>query len=518
MSDLNNDEVIVIHPPLPEAPDRSWPNSSETSTVVLSDATVVEQPSIQSPVGVRSDATRGERALGLDIFRGLMMVAMVLSFTILGKAGLPDWMYHMQFPPPLEQHTPIAGLTWRDLIFPGFIFALAAAIPLANTKLLTQDEPYPLLIWRSARRAALLFAFALLIGHTNPFWTNDYTKVGNATALAGFAACWALLLARRPNWDERKFKLFRTAGLVAAALLVVTAPLLYDASFSLYRKDNVIHALAFIGLACVPIWLFTRTSLPLRIAIVAALVALKLAATAPGWVHNMWQQSSWLVEPWFVELLILAVPGTIAGERILDWMRTARLEEPGCWPKSRLTALAITCSLVTPVLLIGLYGRFIPQTTVAILAVVAGGFAFTHRPVAARDRILADLFRWGAVFLVIGILLEPFEGGIRKDPQTLSFLLLMAGFSFHSLVAVMIASDLSQRGRKVLHPFALLGRNPLMIYVMFSLCINHIAYLIGVGDLFTVGAVPALARAAFFTTLTAVAVIYLSRKGLLWKA
>ena len=82
----------------------------------------------------------------------------------------------------------------------------------------------------------------------------------------------------------------------------------------------------------------------------------------------------------------------------------------------------------------------------------------------------------------------------------------------------MIAADLSKRGRTLLQPFSLLGRNPLLIYVMFSLCINHIAYLAGVGDLFTVGPVPALLRAVFFTSLTAAAVFLLTRRGWLWKA
>ncbi|HEY0810132.1 MAG TPA: DUF5009 domain-containing protein, partial [Longimicrobiales bacterium] len=406
MNEQKNDEVIVIHPPVSEAAQSWTPADDQRTTVVLDDEFVVPQSEpVAAPVHMAGDKAAGDRALGLDVFRGLLMFTMVLSFAILGKAGLPAWMYHMQFPPPSEQFTPIAGLTWRDLIFPGFIFAMAASIPLAHVKYLAANEPYPALIWRALRRAAILFAFALVIGQTNPFWTKDYTKLGNVTALLGFLACWPLLLARRKDWDAQKYRRFRNAGLVAAAALVLLVPLLYDQSFSLHRKDNVIHALAFIGLVSVPIWLFTRNNISARIVIILGVAALKLAATAPGWVSDAWRQTSWIVEPWFIELLVLAIPGTIAGEKILDWMRCAKNQEPASWPIPRLIGLAITCALVTPVLLIGLYLREIPQTTIAVVALVATGSALTHGPITARDRILADLFRWGSVFLILGMLL-----------------------------------------------------------------------------------------------------------------
>jgi predicted acyltransferase len=513
------EEAIVIHPPTHDGAPEFVADTEEITTVIIADAATLsaalDEPRV--PQTVTSVAPQ-ERSTALDALRGLLMLSMVFSFAILANSGLPAWMYHMQFPPPTEQFQALAGLTWRDVIFPGFLFTMAAAVPLANTKLLASGVPYPAIIWRATKRAAVLFAFALIIGHTNPYWTGDGTKLGNVMAIVGFAACWPLLLAHRSDWNARYFRIFKVVGLAAVAAMLFALPAVYDASFSLYRKDNIIHALAFVGLAVVPIWLFTRNNLNARLTIIAVLAALKLAASYPGWVQEMWKTRSFLLEPWFVELLILAIPATAAGELLLDWMRVHKETTARAWPRARLIALATVSSLVTPVLLIGLYNRAVGLTTAAVLVLCACGLAFTYKPAQPRDQILAQLWRWGAVFLILGLLLEPFEGGIKKDPQTLSFVVLMTGFCFVSLVAVLIVCDLFRRGQAAAAPLVMAGRNPLLIYVLFTLFVSHVAYLAGVGGLFTDSPLPALVRAVFFTALTLSLVILATRKKIFWKA
>lgn len=514
-----NDEVIIIHPqatgetmPIdPPAVHNPPAKVARSETQTGSPAAAI--PAYAAPVAGT------ERALGLDVFRGLLMIGMVFSFAILGKAGLPWWMYHMQFPPPDEQYVRAAGLTWRDVIFPGFLFTLAAAIPLATAKHIARNTPYPAIILSAIKRAAVLFVFALIIGHTNPYWTKDYTRFGNVMAIIGFLACWPLLLDRRADWNEKAFRSFKTVGALAIVLLLLALPRLYDSSFSLMRKDNIIHALAFSALAVVPIWLFTRNNIPARLTIVAAIVALKISVSAPGWAQDLWGEKSFLIEPWFIELLIITLPGTVAGELILKWMRRPQTGATSDhWTTARVRALAVVCAAITPILLIGLYTRYVAGTTVAVLATCAVGAALAYRPVSERDRVLAQLFSWGAVFLILGMLLEPYEGGIKKDPQTLSFLVLMTGFSFVSLVAILVLSDLSVRGGRFFRPVAQIGRNALLMYVLFTLFISHAAYLTGVGNFFTEGPIPALARAVFFTALTSMLVWYATTKRIFWKA
>ena len=75
-----------------------------------------------------------KRAYALDALRGYAILTMVLSATIAGSI-LPAWMYHAQTPPPDHVFDPnIAGLTWVDLVFPFFLFAMGAALPFSIGK------------------------------------------------------------------------------------------------------------------------------------------------------------------------------------------------------------------------------------------------------------------------------------------------------------------------------------------------------------------------------------------------
>ena len=70
------------------------------------------------------------RAFSLDAFRGYAIITMILSGTI-AWGVLPGWMYHAQSGPRsnfLFDPT-VYGITWVDLVFPFFLFAMGAAFP-----------------------------------------------------------------------------------------------------------------------------------------------------------------------------------------------------------------------------------------------------------------------------------------------------------------------------------------------------------------------------------------------------
>src|SRR5687768_7342097 len=90
--------------------------------------------------GHRASAAPAPRALAVDALRGLAILGMVLV-AVAPPAVLPAWMYHAQTPPPAhEMNTALAGLTWPDLVFPFFIFALGVAIPLSLSRRLDAGE------------------------------------------------------------------------------------------------------------------------------------------------------------------------------------------------------------------------------------------------------------------------------------------------------------------------------------------------------------------------------------------
>ena len=74
------------------------------------------------------------RALALDALRGYAIITMVLSATIVTHV-LPGWMSHAQTPPPDHVFNPLLpGITWVDLVFPFFLFAMGAAFPFSIKK------------------------------------------------------------------------------------------------------------------------------------------------------------------------------------------------------------------------------------------------------------------------------------------------------------------------------------------------------------------------------------------------
>ena len=73
--------------------------------------------------------TTTQRAYALDALRGYAILTMVLSATVAPDI-LPGWMYHTQTPPPGHVYNPaLSGLSWVDLVFPFFLFAMGAAFP-----------------------------------------------------------------------------------------------------------------------------------------------------------------------------------------------------------------------------------------------------------------------------------------------------------------------------------------------------------------------------------------------------
>ena len=73
------------------------------------------------------------RALALDALRGYAIITMVLSATIVTHV-LPGWMSHAQTPPDHVFNPLLPGITWVDLVFPFFLFAMGAAFPFSIKK------------------------------------------------------------------------------------------------------------------------------------------------------------------------------------------------------------------------------------------------------------------------------------------------------------------------------------------------------------------------------------------------
>ena len=471
--------------------------------------------------GPNAAAATPERAIGLDALRGIYLLAMNFAFTI-PFGVFAAWMYHIQYPSPTGDFAPhIAGLGWRDVLFGGFLFTMAAALPITMGRRMDAGKPYAAILWIALKRGFLLYVFALLIGHVNPYWTGDYTKRGNVMAIAGFALCFLLFTRRKPGWNETAFRWLRWTGWALLAALLFLAPRLYGETFSIGRRDGVIAAIAFAAVAGTAIWLATRRFLLARIGVIGVVVALMLGAREPGWVQTFWSATpaSWLYESWYLELLLIVVPGTIAGDLLVRWMKARPTGGPAIeWTGFRLGLILVAALAFVPIVLVGTYTRNVADATLLVLAVAIGGSLLCVRPITEREHVLAALFWWTAFWVSIAMIVEPFGGGVKKDPQTVSYLLLCSGLSSALLLATVIAADALAVGRRLLGPVAVVGQNPMLAYVVFMLFISHALYLVGMGDMLTGSATEATLRGILFMVLTAALVWLASRARLYWRA
>lgn len=438
------------------------------------------QPTVRKPAG---------RAVALDALRGLAILAMVLSGLV--PALLPAWMYHGQDPPPTHiTNTSLPGITWVDLVFPFFLFSMGAAIPLALGKRLEKGRWWsviPGILWRGA----LLAAFAYFRDHVDPFvYSPSPARFDWQLALLGFACVFPIWLRLPPRWPLPIQWLVRVIGWGLALLLLVhyRYPDHQNLAFNghgmvqwLQRVDIIILVLANVSVAGSLIWLCTRNAWFARLAPVGLMVALKISSTEPGWARVVWNASSmpWLYRMEFMKYLVIILPGTIVGDMLVAWLKTRDREHvKEQWPVARMVALTILLFSFAPECVYGLHERFVVESTLIVAAMLLAGALLTMRPQSELDRMLARLFQWGAYWLILGLVFEPYEGGIKKSFATMSYFFVTLGLAILTLAAFTILTE-RLKGTSAVALLTANGQNPLLAYVGISNFIVPIAVLSG---------------------------------------
>lgn len=458
------------------------------------------------------------RAQSLDALRGLFLILMTLGFTI--QAGVfPDWMYHRQTPPSGEV-LDIPGIAWRDLAYAAFIFTMAAAFPITLSRRIERGETELGILGAVLRRGFLLFVFALLIGHSNTYFIG-YTQQGRVVAIVGFLIMFMVFTRRRSDWNESRHTTIRRIGWVAAVAFLALSPLVYDEVFSPARRDQVIAELTFAAVVGSTVWYFTRHNMTARVVVLAGALALYLGAQGEGWISRHWWSSPapWLFTPSWLSLLAVIVPGTIAGDHIVRWMRAADVDSalPRRWHAGRLLLLAVLGLVFTPLVVLGLYNRWVAGTTQLTAALVMAGLFLVHRPLHSGERLLRGLFIPAAVWLMLGLLLEPFENGIRKVPETLSYFFTVSGLTTMLLVSLVAVIDLMRRERWA-RPLIEVGQNPMLCYVLFTVFLNSLFELLPpLRTLLRTSPALSITRSILTTVLVVVIVQWFTRRRIYWR-
>ena len=118
-----------------------------------------------------------------------------------------------------------------------------------------------------------------------------------------------------------------------------------------------------------------------------------------------------------------------------------------------------------------------------------------------------------------GLILETYEGGIRKDKATVSYYFVTSGLAICVLVAFTILIDVWNQKR----PLRLLidnGQNPMIAYAGINNFITPVLALTGGATLLTQFATTpwrGFCKGAIITLLVALVVSFLTRKKFFWR-
>lgn len=212
----------------------------------------------------------GARLVSLDAFRGFVILAMIWVNYIAGMPGIPYWLEHAS--------ASADGITLPDLVFPGFLFIVGMAIPLALHKARGQFNAALLgkLCWRAG---SLVVAGVVL--------ANAYRYDAAAALLPRawyFLLFYAAMILLWRQAEKKGAAFYAGAALMLFLLLSFRGQL--NAEFSsVYLQPGWWGILGMIGwtyFACSLVYLAAGGERTALMGAFAAMIALYLGGMAGG--------------------------------------------------------------------------------------------------------------------------------------------------------------------------------------------------------------------------------------------
>jgi predicted acyltransferase len=437
-------------------------------------------------------------------------------------------MYHAQVPPPHNTFNPShPGITWVDLVFPFFLFAMGAAFPFAMSKKLDAGEAKWKLIIQTLKRGLLLAWFAIYIQHIKPWAISGSpdTKVW-LFSLLGFALIFPMLMRLPETLKKWQMYAIRFIGYGGAILMVYLLEISYkeNPTFSgfLEKSDIIILVLANVAVAGTLIWIFTRDNLLIRLGILGFLIAFRLAHNSDGsWTQWVWGATpfDWLYTFYYWQYLFIVIPGTIVGDMILKWMKDMKNTELKVLSLEKMIIGAILMLVIVIFNLYGLYTRILVINLIVNIALCIIGYFVFLNPKNKTEKFFQSLFNWGVYWLFLGLTFEAFEGGIKKDSPTMSYYFTTTGLAIFTYISMSIVIDYFQYVKW----YRLLidsGQNPMIAYLGASNIIVPVFTLVQVMPLLSyLDSNPWLGflKGLLITVLVALIAAFFTRKKLFWR-
>ena len=470
-------------------------------------------------------STNSNRWLALDVLRGLSIFGMIFS-AIVPKGVLPGWMYHVQNPPPTHHlNLTIPGISWVDWVFPIFIFCMGVAIPLACRK---KAENMREFFYHLFIRFVMLWAFAYLVtilgssgltGKLNLVLFNVRVRGYELYIFVflGFLALFALYWRAKPS-SKRKW--IRVAGVSVILGIIALFHWGYGAQINLHKRSIILLLLAFLYLFGSLIWYISRNSLWRRVTLFITVVAISFWSKESGfdqWLYGN-KSLSWVFNMEEIYFLLILIPATWVGDYMsgnLGWrgQKSIITHSP---PVGHLFYLFL--GLLIGFLCFGLYQRW---NELLIIVVSLSVLCLCLIICRNSSKALFPLITLAAALLLVGLLMDSYEGGIKKVPATFSYCFTMGGISILLLLFFHYLCRLFP-GSFFVRIFSGAGANPLLSYVAFGsfvMPVLHLTFLVGLYNAAYPQGEPWLGvvRGFVIVLLTMYLVSILSKKGVFWR-
>ena len=460
-----------------------------------------------------------QRRVGaVDLLRGLAIVGMVLSGQMLWHGELPRWMFHAQVPPPAFVFDPsVAGITWVDLVFPFFLFSMGAALPFALRK--KEGVSGWTILRGGVHRWLWLTVFAVALGNTGLEHLSTWNSwVASLMTLV----VWGLFFVafvRLPDMDARRNRWMNWCGL--GALIGYTAlQSLWGVEVDLLRTNIIILILANMALFGTMIWWWTRSHIAWRGVIIAGIAVWHLSGQVEGsWTQDLLRMTGdeGLIRFEFLKYLCILLPGSIAGDVIYDMIHQGtRVERE---QNTRVGAVAGILAVMFCGVMCGLYLRelWAVVLVVAVGSCVVGGLL--QGLTTADAQMLRRLMTLSLVWMVVGLLAEPLEGGIKKDPATVGYFFITSALA---LWVVMMAWIAERHFGSRLKWIESTGENPMMAYTAAGHLLMPIVTLVGLAPQVAQWSAASpwcgVARGVAMCGLVVGVTVAFSRKKIVWKS
>ncbi|MFN3871921.1 MAG: DUF5009 domain-containing protein, partial [Ignavibacterium sp.] len=130
------------------------------------------------------------------------------------------------------------------------------------------------------------------------------------------------------------------------------------------------------------------------------------------------------------------------------------------------------------------------------------------------------LFYWAMFWLILGLSFEPFEGGIKKDPSTLSYYLVTTGLAIFCLISFSIITDYFKK-KGVVQLLIDNGQNPMIAYLSNSHIVMPILALTGLSSLLNsmlINPLLGFLKGLFVTLIAAIVTSLFTKKRIFWRS